>query len=322
MGPSEDELRARATLAEMQQRLARGPYDALGLPGNATASEVRSAFLELTKIYHPARFARLAQDIQRLSNEVFLSLRGAHDAITKAIGGTPRTTRSTQMPPMGPAGTGPMRAPTSPLPVVTLPPSAPPAPGTDRPTVRMPSSRVAVPGSASQSQSQPLVAKPASKSEPNVAGGARPPTPQPTAPSSGRIPTPAVGVRITGAIPTTRAGSPPVGAGDARAASPTAAAPAASTGGAPFNERAELMNAMEMIRQEQWPQAVAQLQQLASRVPASKAYRAMLCYARGREAQVAGRIADAIAELERALQIDPAMPLAKATLAQLQQRRR
>ena len=47
--PVGDEARARATLAAMQSRIARGPHDALGIPGNASAGEVRTAFLELTK---------------------------------------------------------------------------------------------------------------------------------------------------------------------------------------------------------------------------------------------------------------------------------
>jgi len=65
----------------MQQRLSRGPRTALGVDETASVDEVRSAFLQLTKQYHPARFGRLSVEIQRLSNEVFLGLRSAHDTL-------------------------------------------------------------------------------------------------------------------------------------------------------------------------------------------------------------------------------------------------
>src|SRR5262245_18062707 len=77
----QDETRARAVLIAMLERLAGDPHAALGIPLTATASEIRTAFLELTKRYHPARFGYLSSELQRLSNEVFLSLRAAHDAI-------------------------------------------------------------------------------------------------------------------------------------------------------------------------------------------------------------------------------------------------
>lgn len=80
-----DEARARSVLADMQQRLARDPSAALGLPAGATIEDVRAAFLRLTKQYHPVRFGRMAADIQRQANEVFLALRAAHDQISKTL---------------------------------------------------------------------------------------------------------------------------------------------------------------------------------------------------------------------------------------------
>lgn len=81
----QDEALARAILAEMQDRLMGGPHNALGVTPQATAAEIRTAFLELTKIYHPARFGRLSTDTQKLSNEVFLAIRAAHDAIARPV---------------------------------------------------------------------------------------------------------------------------------------------------------------------------------------------------------------------------------------------
>src|SRR5437868_9192562 len=67
----------------MQDRLSRDPYSALGLIPSATPADIRGAFLQRTKEFHPARFARMSPDIQRLANEVFLQLRAAHDIIAK-----------------------------------------------------------------------------------------------------------------------------------------------------------------------------------------------------------------------------------------------
>ena len=80
-----DEARARSTLADMQERLARGPIVALGLTSSSTPEQARAAFLQLTKHYHPVRFGRMAVDVQKLANEVFLSLRAAHDSVIKSL---------------------------------------------------------------------------------------------------------------------------------------------------------------------------------------------------------------------------------------------
>ncbi len=80
-----DEKQARHLLAEMQTRLARSSYDALEIQaGSANPHEVRAAFFRLTKTFHPQKFARMTPDIQKLANEVFLSLRAAHDSLKGA----------------------------------------------------------------------------------------------------------------------------------------------------------------------------------------------------------------------------------------------
>ncbi|HEX7838312.1 MAG TPA: J domain-containing protein, partial [Kofleriaceae bacterium] len=80
-----DEAGARVALADMQDRLARDPIAALGITASSTPEDARAAFLQLTKRYHPVRFGRMATDIQKLANEVFLALRAAHDAVAKAL---------------------------------------------------------------------------------------------------------------------------------------------------------------------------------------------------------------------------------------------
>ena len=51
---------------------------------------VRSAFLTLTKQFHPARFGRMSNELQRLSNEVFLGIKAAHELLLKSLGVTTR----------------------------------------------------------------------------------------------------------------------------------------------------------------------------------------------------------------------------------------
>jgi len=80
-----DEAGARSALAEMQERLIRGPNVALGITSASSAEDARAAFLQLTKVYHPVRFGRMAADIQKQANEVFLALRAAHDAVAKTL---------------------------------------------------------------------------------------------------------------------------------------------------------------------------------------------------------------------------------------------
>jgi hypothetical protein len=82
----EDEARARATLVEMQSRISLGPHAALGVDSGASPGDVRAAFLGLTKIFHPARFGRMSPEVQRLSNEVFLGIKGAHETLMKMLG--------------------------------------------------------------------------------------------------------------------------------------------------------------------------------------------------------------------------------------------
>ena len=95
-----DEARARSTLDDMQDRLTRGPMVALGITPASTPEDARAAFLQLTKVYHPVRFGRMATDIQKQANEVFLALRAAHDTVAKTLRRPPGAPAAT------PAGNG------------------------------------------------------------------------------------------------------------------------------------------------------------------------------------------------------------------------
>lgn len=272
-----DEVSARSVLAEMQDRLASDPLAALGITPSASAEDVRTAFLQLTKQYHPVRFGRMATDIQRLSNEVFLALRAAHDAFAKNL-----------------------RRRSGPIPT-TRPPAAPPttaasaAPGA--PAAALPT---APPGRIVQQQ-QPKFGRPSSPND----TGERPATPAgppaiPTTPSSGTK-TP---VRPTGPQPAPRAATPPRAAG---------------SGAASVRDEAAVL---DLLQRQQWDQARSALHQLSARDPSSKKIRALMCYARGREAQLSGLVDDARVELQDALDLDPDLQLAKTALTELFTRRK
>lgn len=258
-----DEASARFVLAEMQDRLARDPLAALGIATDATTEDVRAAFLELTKQYHPVRFGRMALDIQRLSNEVFLALRAAHDTVAKAA----RPRRVSAPPATAPA-----------LTALALPTPGPPQPPA-RPVL------------------QPLPRP------------ARTPSPGDT----GERPQPAISVTPSGGVKVSapRPGQPARAPGTAR---PVATAPPAT----PRDEAAVL----DLLQRQQWDQARSALHQLTARDPTSKRIRALMCYARGREAQLAGQVDDARVELQDALELDPELQIAKTALTELFTRRK
>ena len=311
----------------MQALLAKSPHDALGLLPDASPAEIRSAFLELTKVYHPAKFSRMSPEVQFLSNEVFLALRSAHDSCVKAIGPAPRQQRTTGMPPMQASGTGAHRAPEG---SQTMRPQQPPPEG-QAPAVRIPQPVRATPGASQTTAKLPVLTRPpegtgarptttANRSEPGLnraptsqpAGQNRPTTPTNAraGTQSSRTVTPATGVKSTQQLPVVaRPGSPP-------AATPTAGRDD------DFNEQGELRVMKEMVSRQEWGEAVASLTRLLAHNAASKQYRVLLSYCRGREAETAGRLNDAAAEYQRALEIDPEFPKAKSALAELRAKRR
>ncbi|MDB4954374.1 MAG: hypothetical protein JWO36_1943 [Myxococcales bacterium] len=291
----DDEAQVRATLIEMQQRISKGPYNALGVTNTATHEQVRSAFLQLTKRFHPARFARLSADLQKFSNEVFLGLRSAHDTLVNGSSLRSGASRSGAFPTVQAEGTGGTRSVTSAMPPIQRPP-APRAAGT-------------MPASTRQPTPDPPI-KPAAPPAPRT-----PPQqtlPQRTTQPIPRPPTvaakPVLPARPTGAMdainpPTLRYGEQHKAPGQA------------------FDERGALEHAVELITAKNWLGARQALHALAARVPQSKQYRALLCYTRGREAQIANRGDEATLEFQRALQLDPDLAAAKEALAEIQRRR-
>ena len=284
----------------MQLRISQGPLAALGVSEGATLEQVRSAFLALTKQFHPARFGRLSIELQRLSNEVFLGIKAAHDALAKALGGGKRAAmQSGGMPVIHPEGSGhlPQQRTTGPIPTTQPRPATPPAfaRGTERPSTPA-ISRTSTPMQPARTSTPPL-GTPIQ----------RPATPPVQRPAS-----------VTGSRPGTPPGRPPT---PSAAINPDTVRGVVGPREPAFDERAALRESLMLVNEQNWAAARQSLSTLATKVPASKNYRALLGYVRGREVQAAGRADEAALEYQRALELDPGLTMAKQALADVQRRR-
>ncbi|CAN5438765.1 hypothetical protein BH11MYX1_BH11MYX1_07420 [soil metagenome] len=288
----------------MQLRLSQGAHVALGLQsGQPSAEDVRAAFLQLTKQFHPARFGRLSTETQKLSTEVFLGIKSAHESLLRHVGGPIRGGARTNQSVGIRALTN--EDATRPLPIQTR------AVGTQQPAISrtMTPTRHGVGHTGSPTFGTPRP----SGSGPQPAVSPIPSTPSRGAPRRGTPPS--TRPSTPNLAPPPPAASDPVthrGTGEWSPSSRTTPA---------FDERAELVQVLDALAAKSWAQAKMLLNSLAARVPASKQYRALLAYTRGREAQTAGRGEDAVMEFQRALQFDPDLQQAKSAMAELLRRR-
>lgn len=304
----------------MQLRLSQGAHVALGLQiGQPSAEDVRAAFLQLTKQFHPARFGRMSTETQKLSNEVFLGIKSAHESLLRQAGGAIRGGgRSSQ------SGMVPLSREDQTRPIQLQPRAV----GTQQPVVSRTMTPL-VPRTMTPGLGLPIAA-PSMSPKPGLgpASGQRPPTGSPIPPTP-----------IRGATPTVlRPGTPRVTPPVTRPSTPNIAPPLPATSdpathrgtgdwspvakpSAVFDERAQFQHVLDALAAKSWHQAKTLLNNLAARVPSSKQYRALLAYSRGREAQAAGRGEDAVMEFQRALQFDPDLQQAKSAMAELLRRR-
>src|SRR5262249_23424392 len=124
--------------------------------------------------------------------------------------------------------------------------------------------------------------------------------------------------------PVVRPATPAVAAAAAPA---SASAPARMPGTArpgsvpPVTARDEAA-VIDLLQRQQWDQARSMLLQLSARDPGSKRLRPLECSARGREAQLEGRLDDARVELHEAADLDPDLKVAKTALTELFTRRK
>jgi len=270
----------------MQDRLASGPHAALGVDPNASADEIRQAFLQLSKRYHPAKFARCSNDIQRWSNEVFLALKAAHDQLAKTAQRASQmiTGRSSRFSP--PQGVPVPKAPTPPFGIAITTPIA--TPGSTPP--RGVAAQRPTNGAPPRPTPAPSPRQTATPSTPFPARPLRPPSTDPS--GSGRFPV---------------VKTPP----------PTPTRPGVTAAKPGFDEKRVLAAALELLSSGQWTSARQAFHALATRVSQSKHYQALLAYANAREMLAEHRRDDARFELEHALRLDPELTIAKDALAEL-----
>ena len=270
----------------MQDRLASGPHVALGVDPNASAEDIRQAFLKLSKRYHPAKFARCSNDLRRWSNEIFLALKAAHDQLARTAQRASQTItgKSSRIsPPQG------VPVPRTPTPSFGIAISTPVATSGSTPPRGVPAHRPTngAPPRTTAALSPRQTATPAT---PFPARPLRPPSPDPS--GSGRFPI---------------VKTPP----------PTPTRPGLTSAKPGFDEKRVLAAAHELLSSGQWTPARQAFHALATRVPQSRHYRALLSYAKARETLAERRLDDARLELEHALQLDPELVMAKDALAKL-----
>jgi hypothetical protein len=337
------EVDARAMLAEMKNRIAQGPAAALGVPADASGEELRAAFMQLTKRFHPIKFSRFSPEIARDANEVFLALRSTYEAAARGAGYAPRGAS----PLAGTRGTGAVRAipttpaapgrappqdtmrprPSSKVPVIAAAQGAAARPGTasKAPATSAPPAGSAFTTSAPPARSTAVVrAQTASVAVPTGAAAARARTgsvvPTRQTPASGSAP---VRTRTASVAPTPsggRARRPTLRDAIAEAPRPPDPIPVAPPTRAeppPPNEELVFADALNQLRHRNWTQARITLHALAVKMPTDKRFRAYLAYARGREAQDAGRLDEARSEFARALSMDPGLSAAQQGLDQI-----
>jgi hypothetical protein len=291
----------------MQVRLSQGPHVALGVAEISTPEQVRAAFLELTKQYHPARFGRMSSELQKMSNEVFLGIKAAHESLMRMLGSSlkPRAagTQTTSVIDPGSRRSSSSQIPTGRFPIT---------PGTQPGVARTPTPRTTTPPRITPAMGVPI----------QRSTQALPVTPpRPTPPTGVAVPRTLTPHRAI--TPTQRPSTPSMkhDPGTQRGYSPQTTPPHGNPQAPkPFDEQTALNDALALLNKQQWTPARLALHALAARVPQSRQYRGLLCYARGREALVAGRPDDAAQEYQRALQLDPDLAQAKQALAELKRR--
>ena len=281
-------------------RLARSPYDALDIPaGSPTTEQIRTAFIRLSKIFHPHKFAQMSPDIQKQATEVFLSLRQAYDTLSKP---KPAQRPSGMMPALNPRDGRPPPPSSSAL-----------NPPTQRGVPPAPTQREAGAAASSSQQipAQRPVTTPATASQSQAMRAMTPPGGVPVVK---RTMTPPGGVPAVAKAPTPPKGTPTTTTA-ANNATPSTPAPP------PPTENPELGPVYEAFHKGNWDGARAALKSLLALKPSPR-YEALIHYANAREAMAEGRVNDARVDLNAALKADSQLPIIKTAFQEMMARRK
>jgi tetratricopeptide (TPR) repeat protein len=281
--------------AEAARLAAAHPFAALSVDPGAGRAEIRARFLELTKRYHPNRYARQEAETRRVANEVFLAIKRAYETLVDD------RRREKLMTELGLASDRQAAVP------VEL--QAIPAPMEVGPTgATRPAASPAFP----RAGTIPMGAPPAAQSPPRppVARALRPGSAGRRSARSGSRAQPADDRSSAGQQLGTKRGHPiaspanlPARGSTRRELADTSAIQqAAQNTKQRANEAYE--HALKLLSVGRLGEARKALHQLAAEQPQTKKYRVQMHYAWGLEHEEAGRLDDARAELERALALD------------------
>ncbi|HEX3759490.1 MAG TPA: DnaJ domain-containing protein [Kofleriaceae bacterium] len=278
----QDLIKALVSEAESLKKL--NPFLVLGVGYEAGDAEVRAAFGELTKRYHPDRFARYeSTELRQLAAEIFILIRDAYRKLGDAAG------RSQVLQSLGKSSSGARVIPQRPRAL----PSVPPPRATQR--VPVPAAPVA-PMLPTVTVPVPAVIRPP----------ARRPTADPSPPAPPAPPTP------TSTPPTGSPTAPP----PARPASPFAQTQQAPVLPAAIDP-AELAGLEELIDQGRLDEALSGYRMLAKRHAHDRNVRAGVELCEGLLALAARDRLEAAQRFETALEIDPSNERAARELADM-----
>ncbi|MCX5745457.1 MAG: hypothetical protein NT062_23520 [Proteobacteria bacterium] len=318
LAKAEQELRDALT-SEVESLKKLNPFLVLGVGYEATDSDVRAAFGELTKRYHPDRFARYqSSDLRQIAAEIFILIRDAYRRIgddtgrvqaLQALGRSPAP-RAIPMP----------RLPTTPMAVVTSPPSSSPQPPSGSPpplpqrTRQIP--RIGEPPPQTLTLQTPLqMPPPPPRPTPTPTPTPPPPTPTPTPPPPATTLLPP-GVAL--ALPATRSTTPP----PMREQQPL---PAVQTERRPIlgsmpqviGESMDLAAVEEMLDAGKLDDALAAFKILTKKNPQDRSFRAGIELCEGLKSLAARDRLEAAQRFEAALEIDPGSERAARELAEM-----
>ena len=270
-------------LGELHGELARvlqaNHHECLRLSSDATAEQVRQAYLAAVRKYHPHRFSRFGEELEALASEIFLTVKRAYDALLETTAANTNTNT--------PITTARVRRQRR----------------TSRPSQPPPQSvvRFKRPSQQELSSGAPVRPLTAARTAPRL----RPTRHKP----GGRAPNPNPSLKPT---PTPKPSNL-----SSRARTSNHTDRVAQLHSEQKGRNDDYKNALQLLRSGRASEARAAFHQLAVALPNKKRYRVYMHYAWGREHHLAGRSDAAAAEYRRALTIDPHFELAAQALDEI-----
>ncbi len=80
---SENSNNFRSPSSGSRNNRVKPPHEILGVKSDASKSEIKQAYKEAVKKYHPDKLSHLGEEFAHLANEKFLELQKAYDTLMK-----------------------------------------------------------------------------------------------------------------------------------------------------------------------------------------------------------------------------------------------